>query len=142
MDIEKMHFTGPIWRPPYEAGSVLLQATVGCTHHRCKFCSLYPGIEFRVSPMSRSCRTWRYPALPAAGEARVSNRCQPFRIEFRQAERTRHDRPRLSSPLPNRHILPNLRHKEQDRGATERTPQLRVQRPFHRNGDGRRHDVG
>ena len=52
MDIEKMHFTGPIWRPPYEAGSVLLQATVGCTHHRCKFCSLYPGIEFRVSPMS------------------------------------------------------------------------------------------
>lgn len=47
-----MHFTGPIWRPPYEAGSVLLQATVGCTHHRCKFCSLYPGIEFRVSPMS------------------------------------------------------------------------------------------
>ena len=47
-----MHFTGPIWRPPYEAGSVLLQATVGCTNHRCKFCSLYPGIEFRVSPMS------------------------------------------------------------------------------------------
>ena len=52
MDIEKMHFTGPIWRPPYEAGSVLLQATVGCTHHRCKVCSLYPGIEVRVSPMS------------------------------------------------------------------------------------------
>lgn len=52
MDLKKMHFTGPIWRPPYEASSVLLQVTVGCTHHKCKFCSLYPGIKFRVSLMS------------------------------------------------------------------------------------------
>lgn len=45
-----MHFTGNIWRPPYEAGSALLQVTSGCTHHRCRFCALYPN-PFRLSPM-------------------------------------------------------------------------------------------
>lgn len=48
----EQHFTGPIWRPPYEAQSILLQATAGCTHNKCKFCSLYPeGLKFRASPM-------------------------------------------------------------------------------------------
>lgn len=47
-----MHFTGTIWRPPYEAQSSLLQITVGCSHHKCKFCSLYPGLKFKPSPMS------------------------------------------------------------------------------------------
>ena len=36
-----MHYTGTIWRPPYEAFSLLLEVTAGCTHHRCKFCTLY-----------------------------------------------------------------------------------------------------
>lgn len=49
-----MHFTGTIWRPPYEAQSLLLQATAGCTHHRCKFCTLYQDLPFpfRLSPLS------------------------------------------------------------------------------------------
>lgn len=50
MRIEDMHFTGTIWRPPYEANSQLIQATIGCSHHSCKFCSLYPGIKFKISP--------------------------------------------------------------------------------------------
>ncbi len=49
-DLEQLHFTGTVWRPPYEAHSVLLQATVGCTHHACKFCSLYGDLRFRLSP--------------------------------------------------------------------------------------------
>lgn len=36
-----MHYTGTIWRPPYEADSLIIEATAGCTHHRCKFCTLY-----------------------------------------------------------------------------------------------------
>lgn len=52
MELERMHFTGPVWRPPYEANSLLLQATVGCTHDNCKFCSLYPDTKFRMSPLS------------------------------------------------------------------------------------------
>lgn len=49
-----MHFTGTIWRPPYEAWSSLLQVTAGCTHHKCKFCTLYEDIpfKFRMSPIS------------------------------------------------------------------------------------------
>lgn len=50
-DPEQQHFTGTVWRPPYEAHSVLLQATVGCTHHACKFCTLYGDLRFRLSPM-------------------------------------------------------------------------------------------
>ena len=48
-----MHFHGTIWRPPYEADSLLLQATAGCTHHSCKFCTLYEDLpfRFRMSPL-------------------------------------------------------------------------------------------
>lgn len=42
-----MHFTGTIWRPPYEASSLLLEITAGCTHHKCKFCTLYNDLLFR-----------------------------------------------------------------------------------------------
>ena len=52
MEIEKMHFDGQIWRPPYEVSSQLLQVTVGCTYHQCKFCSLYHGTKFRLSPIT------------------------------------------------------------------------------------------
>lgn len=48
-----MHCTGTIWRPPYEADSLIIEATAGCTHHRCKFCTLYEELPFtfRPSPM-------------------------------------------------------------------------------------------
>ncbi len=48
-----MHYTGTIWRPPYEVDSLLLEVTAGCTHHRCKFCTLYSDLPFpfRLSPM-------------------------------------------------------------------------------------------
>lgn len=48
-----MHYTGTIWRPPYEADSLLIEVTAGCTHHRCKFCTLYDDLpfRFRMSPL-------------------------------------------------------------------------------------------
>ena len=48
-----MHYTGTIWRPPYEVDSLLLEVSAGCTHHRCKFCTLYSVLpfKFRMSPM-------------------------------------------------------------------------------------------
>lgn len=48
-----MHYTGTIWRPPYEASSVLIEVTAGCTHHKCKFCTLYNDLpfRFRMSPL-------------------------------------------------------------------------------------------
>lgn len=49
-----MHYTGTIWRPPYEAASLLLEVTAGCTHHKCKFCTLYDDLpfKFRMSPLN------------------------------------------------------------------------------------------
>ena len=49
-----MHYTGTIWRPPYEADSLLLEVTAGCTHHKCKFCTLYAELpfKFRMSPLA------------------------------------------------------------------------------------------
>lgn len=48
-----MHYTGTIWRPPYEAASLLLEVTAGCTHHKCKFCTLYRDLpfKFKMSPI-------------------------------------------------------------------------------------------
>ena len=48
-----MHYTGTIWRPPYEASSLLLEATAGCTHHQCKFCTLYDDLpfKFKMTPL-------------------------------------------------------------------------------------------
>lgn len=46
-----MHFTGRTWRPPYEAHSVIIQATAGCTYRKCRFCNLYQNECFRMSPM-------------------------------------------------------------------------------------------
>ncbi|MBQ4512440.1 MAG: radical SAM protein [Anaerolineaceae bacterium] len=45
-----MHFTGTVYRNPYWPTWPLLEITQGCTHNRCKFCTMYKGIPFKMSP--------------------------------------------------------------------------------------------
>ena len=43
-----MNYEGDIIRPPSEANSIILQATVGCSHNKCTFCGAYRDRNFRL----------------------------------------------------------------------------------------------
>ena len=51
-----MRYEGPIYRPPSEADSLLIQATVGCPYNKCTFCMVYKkGPPFKIRPVEEIC---------------------------------------------------------------------------------------
>lgn len=43
-----MKYEGALYRPPSEAYSLIVQATIGCSHNKCTFCSMYRGEQFKI----------------------------------------------------------------------------------------------
>lgn len=45
-----MEYYGSVYRPPSEAYSLIIQATLGCSHNKCTFCSMYRDEAFVIRP--------------------------------------------------------------------------------------------
>lgn len=43
----------PLYRPPSEAYSLIIQATLGCSHNKCTFCNMYKNKKFKIKPLEQ-----------------------------------------------------------------------------------------
>ena len=49
-----MRYEPPLFRPPSEARSYILQATIGCSWNNCTYCQMYRTKAFRVRPLAET----------------------------------------------------------------------------------------
>ncbi|MEA4846546.1 MAG: radical SAM protein, partial [Clostridiaceae bacterium] len=47
-----MIYDEPLYRPPSEAYSLIIQVTIGCSHNKSTFCSMYKSKKFRIRSKS------------------------------------------------------------------------------------------
>jgi radical SAM superfamily enzyme YgiQ (UPF0313 family) len=68
-----LHYVEPVFRPPSEARSLILQVTNGCSWNRCTFCEMYtqPQKRFRLKPQAEIERELAGVAARGLGVRRV-----------------------------------------------------------------------
>ena len=52
LDID-MIYDYPLYRPPSEAYSLIIQITLGCSHNKCTFCKMYKDKKFTIKPIEQ-----------------------------------------------------------------------------------------
>lgn len=66
-----IQYEGTLYRPPSEADSLILQATIGCSYNRCTFCAMYREKRFRVRPLPELVEEIRWAAANVSGVRKV-----------------------------------------------------------------------
>lgn len=46
--MKNIYYSQPLYRPPSEARSLIIQVTEGCSHNKCRFCYMYKCKQFRL----------------------------------------------------------------------------------------------
>ncbi len=75
-----MRYEGKLYRPPSEAGSYILQASIGCSWNKCTYCDMYRDKEFRVRPLEEVLFDIEL-ARRALSERSLTRRGLPERVE-------------------------------------------------------------
>ncbi len=47
-----IHYSFPLYRPSAEAENIIVQATLGCSHNRCSFCTMYKTKRYTIRPLN------------------------------------------------------------------------------------------
>ncbi len=65
-----MRYEGAIYRPPSEADSYILQATIGCSWNHCTYCDMYRDKQFRVRDLDETLTDVRAARFAFGGDVR------------------------------------------------------------------------
>jgi radical SAM superfamily enzyme YgiQ (UPF0313 family) len=63
--LSAMRYVQPLFRPPSEANSYIVQATIGCSWNKCAYCDMYRSKQFRIRPLTETLEDLREAARRA-----------------------------------------------------------------------------
>ncbi len=67
-----MNLEEPVFRPPREHDSLIIQATIGCSRNGCLFCAMYKGKKFRIkTPAEIEREAAAFPAPLRSGVSKI-----------------------------------------------------------------------
>jgi radical SAM superfamily enzyme YgiQ (UPF0313 family) len=58
-----VRYEGKLYRPPSEAGSYIVQATIGCSWNKCTYCDMYRDKTFRVRELGETLADIRFAGM-------------------------------------------------------------------------------